>query len=139
VNLEPNASGDEYVLWLTGQSNAQARPLGEETVSSDGNLKGAAPLPTQELAFLQALPTIKLSRVTQTEFQQIQQALSSQSTSKSPTGLVPFAGATVLQGNGIQLLQQLQQAVSAAQGQAGASGSSGGGTQSGTGTKGSKG
>ncbi|MGE5748297.1 MAG: hypothetical protein ACM33U_13695 [Solirubrobacterales bacterium] len=132
VHLEPSANGDEYVLWLTG-SGDQARPLGQETVASDGNLKGAAPLPTQELILLQALPTIKLSRVTQAEFQRIQQALAAQSKAKRVTGLVPFAGTTVLEGSATQLLQQLQRAVSAVQGQAGGTGSSGAQPQAGGG------
>src|SRR5581483_9923405 len=63
VHLQPTQNGEQYILWLTGQSG-QARPLGRETVSSNGTLNGAAPLPTQQLVFLQALQTIRLSRVT---------------------------------------------------------------------------
>src|SRR5829696_1451164 len=37
AHLEPSADGDEYVLWLYG-SDQQARPIGQETVSDDGNL-----------------------------------------------------------------------------------------------------
>jgi hypothetical protein len=119
VNLDPTQNGDEYILWLTGSSASQARPLGRETVSSNGTLNGAAPLPTQQLLFLQALQTIRLSRVTQAEGQQVQQALQSQAGSKRPTGLVPFVGTPVLDGSGTQLLQQLQQQVQQAQSQAG--------------------
>jgi len=119
AHLEPSADGDEYVLWLYG-SDQQARPIGQETVSDDGNLTGAAPLATQELVFLQALQTIRLSRVTAAEKNQIQQTLQAQQ-GKKATGVISFAGTPVLEGSGAQLLQQLQQQLQQAQSQAGTS------------------
>jgi len=120
AHLEPSANGDEYVLWLYG-SDQQARPIGQETVGDNGNLTGAAPLPTQELVFLQALQKIRLSRVTASEKNQIQQSLQAQQGSKKATGVISFVGAPVLEGSGTQLLQQLQQQLQQAQGQTGTS------------------
>jgi hypothetical protein len=127
ANLEPSDNGDEYVLWLYG-SDQQARPVGQETVGDNGNLTGAAPLPTQELVFLQALQKVRLSRVTAAQKNQIQQALKAQQGSKKATGVISFVGTPVLEGNGQQLLQQLQQQLQQAQSQAG--------TSTGTGSKG---
>ena len=120
AHLEPNANGDEYVLWLY-KSDDQARPVGQETVSDNGNLTGAAPLATQELVFLQALQKIRLSRVTAAEKNQIQQSLSAQQGSKKATGVISFVGTPVLEGSGTALLQQLQQQLQQAQSQAGTS------------------
>jgi hypothetical protein len=118
AHLEPSANGDEYVLWLYG-SDQQARPIGQETVSDNGNLTGAAPLATQELVFLQALQKIRLSRVTAAQKNQIQQALQAQQGSKKATGVISFAGTPVLEGSGTELLTQLQQQLQQAQSQAG--------------------
>jgi hypothetical protein len=120
ANLEPSENGDEYVLWLYG-SDQQARPIGQETVGDSGNLTGAAPLPTQELVFLQALQKIRLSRVTAAQKNQIQQALQAQQGSKNATGVISFVGTPVLEGSATELLQQLQQQLQRAQSQAGAS------------------
>ncbi len=120
AHLEPSDNGDEYVLWLYG-SDQQARPIGQETVGSEGNLTGAAPLATQELVFLQALQTIRLSRVTAAEKNQIQQSLQAQQGTKKATGVISFVGTPVLEGSGTQLLQQLQQQLQQAQSQAGTS------------------
>jgi hypothetical protein len=117
AHLEPSANGEEYVLWLYG-SDQQARPIGQETVGDNGNLTGAAPLPTQELVFLQALNKIRLSLVTAAEKNQIQQSLSAQK-GKKATGVISFVGSPVLEGSGTELLQQLQQQLQQAQGQAG--------------------
>jgi hypothetical protein len=119
AHLEPSADGDEYVLWLYG-SDQQARPIGQETVGDDGNLTGAAPLATQELVYLQALQTIRLSRVTAAQKNQIQQSLQAQQ-GKKATGVIAFVGTPVLEGSGAQLLQQLQQQLQQAQNQAGTS------------------
>jgi hypothetical protein len=116
AHLDPSASGDVYVLWLY-QSDSQARPLGQETVDSSGNLNGAAALPAQQLPLLQALPSIRLSRVTQAQNQQIQQSLQAQG--KNATGVVAFLGTPVLEGSATDLLQQLQQLLQQAQSQAG--------------------
>lgn len=120
AHLEPNENGDAYILWLYG-SDQQARPVGQETVGSDGNLTGAAPLPTQELVFLQALQKIRLSRVTSAEKTQVQQSLQAQQGNKKATGVVSFVGTPVLEGSGSELLQQLQQQLQQAQSQAGTS------------------
>lgn len=132
VHLPPTTGGDRYLLWLY-KSDTQSVPLGQETVDSSGNLTGAVPVPAQELVLIPAFQTIKLSKVTSAQSQQVQQSLRSQG--KKPTLLVPFVGDTALQGNvadlGIQ--QLLQQAQSQAQGQAGSSGATG------TTTQGSKG
>ena len=117
AHLEPSANGEEYVLWLYG-SDQQARPIGQETVGDNGNLTGAAPLPTQELVFLQALNKIRLSLVTAAEKNQIQQSLSAQK-GKKATGVISFVGSPVLEGSGTELLQQLQQQLQQAQSQAG--------------------
>lgn len=119
AHLEPSADGDEYVLWLYG-SDQQARPIGQETVGDDGNLTGAAPLATQELVYLQALQTVRLSRVTAAQKNQIQQSLQAQQ-GKKATGVISFVGTPVLEGSGAQLLQQLQQQLQQAQNQAGTS------------------
>ena len=131
ANLDPTSNGDEYVLWLYG-SDQQARPMGQETVSDNGNLNGAAPLATQELVFLQALQKVRLSRVTVAQKNQIQQALQAQQGNKKATGLIPFVGTPVLEGSGTDLLQQLQQQLQQAQSQ-------GGTIQGGTSSTGSKG
>jgi hypothetical protein len=120
AHLEPSENGDEYVLWLYG-SDQQARPVGQETVGDNGNLTGAAPLPTQELVFLQALQKVRLSRVTAAQKNQIQQALQAQQKSNKATGVISFAGTPVLEGSATQLLQQLQQQLQQAQSQAGTS------------------
>jgi hypothetical protein len=120
AHLEPSDNGNEYVLWLYG-SDQQARPIGQETVGDDGNLTGAAPLPTQELVFLQALQKVRLSRVTAAQKNQIAQALKAQQGSKKATGVISFVGTPVLEGSGTQLLQQLQQQLQQAQSQAGTS------------------
>jgi hypothetical protein len=120
AHLEPNDNGDEYVLWLYA-SDQQARPVGQETVGDDGNLTGAAPLPTQELVFLQALQKVRLSLVTAAEKNQIQQALKAQQSSKKATGVISFVGTPVLEGSATELLQQLQQQLQQAQQQAGTS------------------
>jgi hypothetical protein len=123
AHLEKSENGDEYVLWLY-KSDQQARPIGQETVGDGGNLTGAAPLPTQELVFLQALQKIRLSKVTSAEKNQIQQSLSAQQGNKKATGVISFVGTPVLEGSGTALLQQLQQQLQQAQSQAGNSGGS---------------
>ena len=120
AHLDPTSGGDEYVLWLYG-SDQHARPIGQETVGQDGNLNGAAPLPTQELVFLQALQKIRLSLVTGAQKNQIQQALQAESKNKRSTGVVSFVGTPVLEGSGTELLQQLQQQLQQAQNRAGTS------------------
>jgi hypothetical protein len=124
VHLPPTGTNERYLLWLY-KSDAQSVPLGQETVASNGNLTGAVPVPAQELVLIPAFQTIRFSKVTSAEAQQVQQSLQSQG--KKPTLLVPFVGTTVLQGNvadlGIQ--QLLQQAQSQAQSQGGSSGTQG--------------
>jgi hypothetical protein len=128
ANLEPTSGNDVYVLWLDA-GNGQARALGRQTVDDSGNLTGDAALTSTDLALLQS-GSFKLSRVTQAQQQQIQQALQSQG--KRPTGLVSFVGTPVLQGSASSMVQQLQTVLQQLQqqqqqsGGAGAQGQSGG-------------
>jgi hypothetical protein len=127
AHLEPTSDGSVYILWIDA-GGGNARALGRETVGDDGNLTGAAPVTSTDLALLQS-GALKLSLVTSAQTQQIQQALQSQG--KKGTGLVSFVGTPVLQGSGSALLQQVQQALQAIQQQAG-----GTGTGTSTGSKG---
>jgi hypothetical protein len=128
VHLPPNANGDRYLLWLY-KTDTQSLPLGQETVDSSGNLSGGVPLIAQQVLLLPAFDQIRISKVTSTESQQIQQSLQQQG--KKATGVIPFAGQPFLQGNiselGLnQLLQQAQQqAGSAGTGTTGATGATG--------------
>lgn len=129
AHLKPTSDGEVYVLWIDAGSG-RARALGRETVGDDGNLSGAAPLSSTDLALLQS-GSFKVSLVTTAQTQQIQQALQSQG--KKSTGLVSFVGTPVLEGSGSTMLQQVQQALQSIQQQSG-------GTQTGAGTtSGSKG
>jgi hypothetical protein len=119
VHLPPSADGERYLLWLY-KTDTQSLPLGQETVDDSGNLTGGVPLIAQQVLLLPAFDTIRISKVTSTEAQQIQQAL--QQAAKDPSGTVQFVGQPVLEGSvselGLdQLLQQAQQqAGSAGQG-----------------------
>ena len=129
VHLPATANGERYLLWLY-KSDTQALPLGQEAVDSSGNLTGGVPLVAQQVLLLPAFGSIRFSRVTTDQATQISQSISAQG--RKATGVTNFVGTPVLQGNisELGLNQLLQQAQSQAQG---------GGTQSGTGTKGSKG
>ena len=125
VHLPPTASGERYLLWLY-KSNTQSLPLGQESVDSSGNLTGGVPLVAQQVLLLPAFDTIRFSKVTSAQAQQIQQSISSQG--KKATGVTQFVGTPALQGNiselGLnQLLQQAQQ-----QAQSGAQSGAGGTT-----------
>jgi hypothetical protein len=128
VHLPPNANGDRYLMWLY-KSDTQSLPLGQETVDSSGNLSGGVPLVAQQVLLLPAFDSIRISKVSSTEAQQIQQSLQQQG--KKATGVVPFVGQPVLEGNiselGLnQLLQQAQQqAGSGGTGATGATGATG--------------
>jgi hypothetical protein len=118
VHLQPSADGERYLLWLY-KSDTQSLPLGQETVDSSGNLTGGVPLIAQQVLLLPAFDSIRISKVTSTEAQQIQQAL--QQAAKDPNGTVQFVGQPVLEGSvselGLdQLLQQAQQQAQANQG-----------------------
>jgi Sigma-70, region 4 len=118
VHLPPSADGERYLLWLY-KTDTQSLPLGQETVDDTGNLTGGVPLIAQQVLLLPAFDTIRISKVTSTEAQQIQQAL--QQAAKDPRGTVQFVGQPVLEGNiselGLdQLLQQAQQQAQANQG-----------------------
>jgi hypothetical protein len=111
ANLPPTGGSERYVLWLY-KSDTQAVPLGQETVDDSGNLTGGVPLAAQQVLLLSAFDQVRFSKVTSTEAQQVQQSLQAQK--KKATGIVPFVGQPVLQGNiselGLQqLLQQAQQ------------------------------
>jgi hypothetical protein len=129
VHLPPTESGERYLLWLY-KSETQAVPLGQETVDSSGNLTGGVPLLAQQVLLLPAFDTVRFTKVSSAQAQQLQSALQSQG--KKSTGVTQFVGQPVLQGNiselGLnQLLQQAQsQAGSGASGGSGSSGGSGG-------------
>jgi hypothetical protein len=120
VHLTPTESGERYLLWLY-KSDTQAVPLGQETVDDSGNLTGGVPLLAQQVLLLPAFDTVRFSRVTSAEAQQIQQSLQVQG--KKATGVVDFVGQPVLQGNISEL--GLDQLLQQAQAQRGASGKKG--------------
>jgi hypothetical protein len=119
VHLPPTANGDRYLLWLY-KSDQQSLPLGQETVDESGNLTGGVPLIAQQVLLLPAFDSIRISKVSSTEAQQLQQSLQQQG--KKASGVIQFVGQPVLEGSiselGLdQLLQQAQ-----AQSQAGSGG-----------------
>ena len=119
VHLPPSANGERYLLWLY-KSDTQSLPLGQETVDDSGNLTGGVPLIAQQVLLLPAFDSIRISKVSSTEAQQIQQSLQQQG--KKATGVIPFAGQPMLEGSisELGLDQLLQQAQSQAQGNQGA-------------------
>jgi hypothetical protein len=137
VHLPPTGSGDLYLLWLY-KSDTQSVPLGQQTVDSSGNLTGAVPIPAQELLLIPAFQSIRFSKVTSAQAQQVQQSLQAQGKTKKPTLLTQFVGEPVLEGNvsDLGLTQLLQQAQAQAQAQSGSTGQAQQGTK---GSKGSKG
>jgi hypothetical protein len=114
VHLPPSGSGERYLLWLY-KSDTQSLPLGQETVDSSGNLTGGVPLLAQQVLLLPAFDTIRISKVSSAEAQQLQQSLQQQG--KKATGVIQFVGQPMLQGNisELGLDQLLQQAQSQAQ------------------------
>ena len=114
VHLPPSANGERYLMWLY-KSDTQSLPLGQETVDSSGNLTGGVPLIAQQVLLLPAFDSIRISKVSSTEAQQIQQSLQQQG--KKASGVVQFVGQPMLQGNisELGLDQLLQQAQSQAQ------------------------
>ena len=123
VHLPPTESGQRYLLWLF-KSDTQAVPLGQETVDSSGNLTGGVPLLAQQVLLLPAFDSIRFSKVTAAQAQQLQQALQSQG--KKATGVIQFVGEPVLQGNISELgLDRLLQQAQSQAGQQGASGKKG--------------
>jgi hypothetical protein len=121
VHLQPSADGERYLMWLY-KSDTQSLPLGQETVDDSGNLTGGVPLIAQQVLLLPAFDSIRISKVTSTEAQQVQQSLAAQAQVKNGAGVVAFVGQPVLQGSisELGLEQLLQQAQS--QAQAGGSG-----------------
>ena len=114
VHLPPSADGERYLMWLY-KSDTQSLPLGQETVDSSGNLTGGVPLIAQQVLLLPAFDSIRISKVSSTEAQQVQQSLQQQG--KKASGVVQFVGQPMLQGNisELGLDQLLQQAQSQAQ------------------------
>jgi hypothetical protein len=114
VHLPSSGSGDRYLLWLY-KSDSQSLPLGQETVDASGNLTGGVPLLAQQVLLLPAFDSIRISKVSSTEAQQIQQSLQQQA--KKQTGVIQFVGQPMLEGNisELGLDQLLQQAQSQAQ------------------------
>jgi hypothetical protein len=120
VHLPASGDGERYLLWLY-KSDTQSLPLGQETVDAGGNLTGGVPLIAQQVLLLPAFDSIRISKVTSTEAQQVQQSLQQQQQGKQATGVVQFVGQPVLQGSiselGLdQLLQQAQSQAQAGQG-----------------------
>jgi hypothetical protein len=120
VHLPPTESGDRYLLWLY-KSDTQAVPLGQETVDDSGNLTGGLPLLAQQVLLLPAFDTVRFSKVSSAEAQQVQQSLQAQG--RKATGVVQFVGQPVLQGNISEL--GLDQLLQQAQAQRGSSGKKG--------------
>jgi hypothetical protein len=116
VHLQPSADGERYLLWLY-KSDTQSLPLGQETVGENGDLNGGVPLIAQQVLLLPAFDMIRISRVTSTEAQQVQQSLAAQAQAKNAGGVVNFVGQPVLEGSisELGLEQLLQQAQSQAQ------------------------
>lgn len=124
VHLSPTTSDERYLLWLY-TSDEQAFPLGQQTVDASGNLTGGVPLSAQQVLLLPAFQTIRFSKATAQEAQQIQLSLQSlQRQGRNARGAVPFVGAPVLEGQISEL--GLDQLLQQAQGQAGAGGQQGG-------------
>lgn len=125
VHLPATANGDRYLMWLY-KSDTQSLPLGQETVDSSGNLTGGVPLVAQQVLLLPAFDSIRISKVSSAEAQQVQQSLQQQG--KKATGVIPFVGQPVLAGDisELGLDQLLQQAQSQAQSQGQAQGTGAG-------------
>jgi hypothetical protein len=117
THLQPTENGDVYLLWLY-KSDDEAAPLGQQTVNDSGNLSGATGVPVQGLLYLQQFPSIRVSRVTQAQAQQLTQAIRSRGRKATSA---PFVGTPVLEGSATALLQQM---IQRAQAQRGASGKS---------------
>jgi hypothetical protein len=112
VHLPPTGANERYLLWLY-KSDTQALPLGQETVDQSGNLTGGVPLLAQQVLLLPAFDSIRFSKVSSAQAQQLQQSLQAQGKKAKHPGVVHFVGEPVLQGNiselGLdQLLQQAQ-------------------------------
>ena len=121
--LEPTNAGETYVLWLY-RSDQESVPIGQNPVDDSGNLIGAAPLTPQALLLLPAFQSVRVSRVTQEQTTQIEQALRQQR--KQPLAVTAFLGQTVLEGAVPELPQ----------GAAGQGGAQGGGAGQGGGAQG---
>jgi hypothetical protein len=120
VHLPPTDSGERYLLWLY-KSGTQSVPLGQETVDDSGNLSGGIPLLAQQVLLLPAFDTIRFSKVSSSQAQELEQSLQSQG--KNASGVVQFVGQPVLQGNISELgLDQLLQQAQAQQGSSGKKG-----------------
>jgi hypothetical protein len=128
VDMPPTGTDERYVLWLYRADDDQAVPLGQQTVDDSGNLTGGVPLLAQQVLLLPAFDTIRFSKVSATQADQLQQSLQAQG--RRGTGAIQFVGQPVLQGNiaelGLdQLLQQAQAQAGGGQGQQGGSGKKG--------------
>ncbi|HET8592490.1 MAG TPA: hypothetical protein VFL56_02405 [Solirubrobacterales bacterium] len=134
ANLEPTGEGEAYLLWLY-TSDQEAFPLGQQTVTEEGNLTGAVPLNSAQILLLTAFESVRLAPATQAEVQQVEQAVQAAGQAKNATGVVPFVGVPALEGPvaelGLdQLLQQAQQGAGAGGGQGAAPpGAQGSGSQ----------
>src|SRR5262245_61822517 len=89
--LEPTGKGQVYVAWLYGSDNA-AFPLARDTVSDNGNLTGAAPIPNEIATLVGQLGCVDVSLASSSEtVDAIQQAVKGRS-------LPHLTGTSVLRG-----------------------------------------
>ena len=119
AHLEPIETGEQYLIWAY-KSDTEAVPLSPVDVNSEGNLTATVPMLPQQVLLLPVFDTIRVSKINSAQGQQIAQALQAQG--KKATGVVPFVGQPMLQGNisELGLDQLLQQAQSQAQNNQGA-------------------
>jgi hypothetical protein len=91
TGLAPASGDDIYIVWLYSSDRA-AFPLARDKVGEDGNLTGAAAIPTEIIPLLGQFGCIDVSLASATETQEaLQQAVQGQ-------GLPRHTGETVLRG-----------------------------------------
>ncbi len=97
AGLQPSSNGDAYVVWFynppSGGNPEVAIPFAFQVADKDGNLTGAAPIPSSLLSALPAIQGIRVSRVSRED----EKTLSSFTTKKSKSP-PPYVGETVLEG-----------------------------------------
>ncbi len=93
AHLKPSGPGDAYVIWLYG-SPSQAFPIVRQPVGKNGQLRGAAPIPTQLIQALQQglFNSIDVSLAKNSD---ITAALTE---AKKSQKLPPYAGQSVARG-----------------------------------------
>jgi hypothetical protein len=93
TNLKPSGPGEGYVIWLYG-GPTQAFPLVRQVVGKNGQLRGAAPVPTQLIQALQQ-GLFNSIDVSLTKNSQVTAALGQARKSRK---LPPYAGQSVARG-----------------------------------------